>query len=55
MRKKRAKRPLDKRWARQSAAGKAAHRKGVAHEWTSEEARAAGLKGVAAKRAKAQW
>lgn len=28
-----------------SAGGRAAHRQGVAHEWTSEEARAAGRKG----------
>lgn len=28
-----------------SKGGQAAHRKGVAHEWTSEEARAAGRKG----------
>ncbi len=28
-----------------SLGGKAAHRKGVAHEWTSEEARAAGRRG----------
>jgi general stress protein YciG len=28
-----------------SKAGKAAHAKGTAHQWTSEEARAAGRKG----------
>lgn len=28
-----------------SKGGKAAHQKGVAHEWTPEEARAAGRKG----------
>jgi len=28
-----------------SKGGKTAHQKGVAHEWTSEEARAAGRKG----------
>ena len=28
-----------------SKGGKAAHEKGTAHEWTSEEARAAGRKG----------
>jgi len=28
-----------------SLGGKAAHRRGTAHEWTSEEARAAGRKG----------
>ncbi len=28
-----------------SKGGKAAHQKGTAHEWTSEEARAAGRKG----------
>lgn len=30
-------------------AGQAAHRKGTAHEWTSEEAREAGRKGGRAK------
>ena len=29
-----------------SKGGRAAHLKGTAHEWTSEEARAAGRKGV---------
>ena len=33
-----------------SKGGQAAHRKGVAHEWTSEEARAAGRKGGQASR-----
>lgn len=28
-----------------SLGGKAAHKKGTAHQWTSEEARAAGRKG----------
>lgn len=36
-----------------SAGGKAAHRKGTAHEWTTEEARDAGRKGgLAARRNK---
>ncbi len=33
-----------------SAGGKAAHVKGTAHQWTSDDARAAGLKGAAARR-----
>ena len=33
-----------------SKGGKAAHKKGVAHEWTSEEARVAGRKGGFASR-----
>jgi general stress protein YciG len=33
-----------------SKGGQAAHRQGVAHEWTSEEARAAGRKGGQASR-----
>ena|ERR1043165_617981 len=33
-----------------SKGGQAAHQKGVAHEWTSEEARAAGRKGGQASR-----
>lgn len=33
-----------------SKGGQAAHKKGVAHEWTSEEARAAGKKGGQASR-----
>ena len=33
-----------------SKGGKAAHQKGTAHEWTSEEARAAGRKGGLATR-----
>lgn len=32
--------------------GRAAHEKGVAHEWTSASARAAALKSVAVRRAK---
>lgn len=35
----------DKQRAIASEGGKAAHRKGTAHQWTSEEARAAGRKG----------
>ena len=35
-----------------SKGGKAAHQKGTAHEFTSEEARVAGRKGGAASRAK---
>lgn len=35
-----------------SKGGKAAHRKGTAHEWDSEEARAAGRKGGIATAAK---
>ena len=33
-----------------STGGQAAHKQGVAHEWTSEEARAAGRKGGQASR-----
>lgn len=33
-----------------SKGGRAAHNQGTAHEWTSEEARAAGRKGGAASR-----
>jgi general stress protein YciG len=40
----------DKQRAIASKGGKAAHRKGTAHEWTSEEARAAGRKGGVASR-----
>jgi len=36
---------LDKQRQIASKGGKAAHAKGTAHEWTSEEARAAGRKG----------
>jgi len=36
-----------------SKAGKAAHAKGTAHKWNSEEARAAGMKG--GKRTKAEY
>jgi uncharacterized protein len=35
-----------------SMGGRAAHAYGTAHQWTRETARIAGLKGVAAKRAK---
>lgn len=35
----------EKRRSIASMGGKAAHRLGVAHEWTSEEAQAAGRKG----------
>ena len=37
-----------------SKGGRAAHEKGAAHEWTSEEARAAGRKGGAASRRRKQ-
>jgi hypothetical protein len=37
--------PAHKRQTIASKGGKASHAKGVAHEWTSEEARAAGHKG----------
>jgi general stress protein YciG len=37
--------PAHKRQEISSKGGKASHAKGVAHEWTSEEARAAGHKG----------
>ena len=33
-----------------SKGGRAAHKQGTAHEWTSDEARAAGRKGGAASR-----
>ena len=36
-----------------SKGGKTAHRKGTAHKWTSEEARAAGRKGGRARHRKA--
>ena len=36
-----------------SKGGKAAHRKGAAHEWTREEAQAAGRKGGLARHRKA--
>ncbi len=39
--------PAEKRRAIASAGGKAAHAQGVAHEFTSEEAKAAGRKGGA--------
>lgn len=35
-----------------SKGGKAAHQRGTAHEWTSDEARAAGRKGGQASRGK---
>jgi len=35
-----------------SKGGKAAHQKGTAHEWTSEEAREAGRRGGKASRAR---
>jgi hypothetical protein len=44
--------PADEMKAIASAAGKEAHRLGRAHTFTSEEARAANLKGQAAKKAK---
>jgi len=37
-----------------SKGGKAAHQKGTAHEWTSEEAREAGRKGVMASHRRKQ-
>ncbi len=37
--------PTDKQRQIASQGGKAAHEKGTAHEWTSEEARTAGRKG----------
>ncbi len=37
-----------------SKGGRAAHQKGAAHEWTSEEARQAGRKGGAASRRRKQ-
>jgi uncharacterized protein len=37
-----------------SRGGKAAHQKGAAHEWTSEEARAAGRKGGMASHHRSQ-
>jgi general stress protein YciG len=37
-----------------SKGGKAAHRKGAAHEWTREEAQAAGRKGGLARHRKLQ-
>jgi general stress protein YciG len=45
---------MDPQRAREIAAmgGRAAHEQGKAHEFTSEEARAAGKKGGAAKRAR---
>lgn len=43
--------PADQR-AIASMGGKAAHQKGTAHKWTPEQAREAGRKGAAARRAK---
>lgn len=45
---------MDKAKAREIASkgGRAAHEKGTAHEWTSEEAREAGRKGGRASQAK---
>lgn len=45
--------PEEKQKAIASLGGKAAHAKGTAHKWTSEEARAAGKKGgeIRSKRA----
>ncbi len=43
----------DKQRAIASKGGKAAHRKGTAHTWTSEEAAAAGRKGGKARQKKA--
>jgi general stress protein YciG len=37
--------PAEKRRAIASLGGRAAHEKGTAHQWTAEEARAAGRKG----------
>jgi general stress protein YciG len=37
-----------------SKGGQTAHKKGTAHQWTSEEARMAGLKGGRAKQKKAR-
>lgn len=42
----------EERRARASAGGRAAHAKGTAHEWSSEEAREAGRKGGIASWAK---
>jgi general stress protein YciG len=43
---------LEKHRAIASLGGKAAHQQGTAHEWTSEEAAAAGRKGGKVKRSK---
>ncbi len=42
----------DKQRAIASKGGRAAHRKGTAHKWTSDEARAAGQKGGRARQQK---
>lgn len=44
----------DKQRALAAKGGVAAHKKGTAHEWTSEEARAAGRKGGIASRRRRQ-
>jgi general stress protein YciG len=44
----------DKRSAIASMGGKAAHRKGTAHKWNSEEAVAAGRKGGLSRHARRQ-
>jgi uncharacterized protein len=46
--------PPEKRRRLSSMGGTAAHQKGRAHEWTTEEARTAGRKGGAAHRAARQ-
>lgn len=38
-----------------SMGGKAAHEQGTAHQWTSDEARAAGRKGGTASAASRRW
>ena len=48
-----ASRDPDKQREIASKGGRAAHVQGTAHEWTSEEARAAGRKGGAASRHRA--
>lgn len=42
--------PRSKQLAQCAIAGREAHRRGTAHQWTREEARAAALKGVEARR-----
>ena len=49
-----ARMPADKQRAIASKGGKAAHAKGSAHEWDSEQARKAGQKGGAASWARKQ-
>ena len=46
--------PPEKRRRLASMGGTAAHKKGRAHEWTTEEARMAGRKGGAAPRSERQ-